>query len=87
MKNIKVSIKKLNLSENINSALYNGKLIQDPIGGTLRPDQLKALVIDDLRQCLGFAEGDRWEFVSLLNNIVLRVDTLKELYEDQDDRE
>jgi len=50
-----------------------GEMIQDPIGGTLRPDQLKDLIVDDLRQCLYFVENNQWEFGSLLRNIALRV--------------
>jgi hypothetical protein len=60
-------------------------LIQDPIGGRVRPDQLKALAVDGLQQCLAFAKNDMWEFVSMLKNVALRVNALKELYEDQDD--
>jgi hypothetical protein len=62
-----------------------GDLVQDAIGGMARPDQLKSLVLDDLKQCIYFVETDQWEFQSLLRNISKRIEILAELVEDNDD--
>lgn len=65
---------------------YEG-LIQDPIGGMVRPDQIKKNIIYDLRQCLRFAEHEQWEFRSLLLIIDQRIDAILESQEDLDDEE
>ena len=65
--------------------LNEGEEVQDFVGGMVRVDQLKNLVLDDIKQCAKFAQDDMWEFQSLLRNISKRVEILAELSEDEDD--
>ena len=62
------------------------EMIQDPIGGTIRPDQMKVLIVDDLKQCLYFVENDQWEFHSLLRNVAMRVKVLSDFHDNFHER-
>jgi len=52
-------------------------LIQDPIGGTVRPDQLETIVIKDLEHCLDLARSGQFGFSPVLKNVLLRLETIK----------
>jgi len=52
-------------------------LVQDPIGGTVRPDQLGTIVIRDLEHCLDLAQGGLFNFSSILKNVLLRIEAIK----------
>ena len=52
-------------------------LVQDPIGGTVRPDQLGTIVIRDLEHCLELAQSGLFNFSSILKNVLLRLEAIK----------
>jgi len=70
------------MKENLN--FENAENIQDPIGGTIRPDQLRGLIEDDLKQCLYFVQNEQWSFQSLLRNVALRVKVYSEFHNRSD---
>ena len=54
-------------------------LVQDPIGGMVRPDQLQTNVIKDLQHCLKLAESGNYNFANILNIMIARIDIIKSI--------
>ncbi len=82
----KTFLEKIILEEVEKFKLENDNLIQDPTGGMIRPDQMKMMILDDLKKCLMMVgEYKQFNISSLLKITAMRADVLAELYEDDDD--
>ena len=54
-------------------------LVQDVIGGMVRPDQIEKNIIDDLKSALILAREGNFEFLGMINIIQRRVELLKKI--------